>query len=143
MLWGEVWVGTVPYLPRFGGDSTHRCTSKRGDRWPVECAAVPAMRCVLHERQTPRPLRGYATKESYPKASHTLAKPSAKIQHFRYLRNAWGTKGWTYCGRPARKNGLRQAGGYQLLNVWQWFGKGWVQQRIPALQARINALLSS
>ncbi len=50
------------YRSRFGTDSTHWRTGRRGKTWSVRCAAVSAMRRVLHEGQTPRPLQEKATK---------------------------------------------------------------------------------
>jgi hypothetical protein len=66
---------------------THWRTSRRGNAWSRRCAAASAMRRVLHEGQTPRPLQEKATKKSAPQLSQrTRAKPWARVPHSRYLR---------------------------------------------------------
>jgi hypothetical protein len=66
---------------------THWRTSRRGNTWSRRCAAASAMRRVLHEGQTPRPLQEKATKKSAPQLSQrTRAKPWARVPHSRYLR---------------------------------------------------------
>ena len=47
---------------RFGLDGSHWRTGRRGDTWSHRCAAISAMRRVVHEGQTPRPLQEKATK---------------------------------------------------------------------------------
>jgi hypothetical protein len=65
---------------------------KVGRAWSTRCAAICAMRHASHERQTPRLLQVKATKQSVPQASHQArAKPWAKMQHSRQLRNACST----------------------------------------------------
>ena len=47
---------------RLGTDSTHWRTGRWGNTWSVRCAAASAIRRVLHEGQTPRPLQEKATR---------------------------------------------------------------------------------
>jgi len=72
--------------------STHWRTGRRGKTWSVRWAAASAMRSVLHEGQTPRPLQEKATKKSSPQSSQRIrAKSLARMPHTRFLRKAFST----------------------------------------------------
>lgn len=86
---------TVPLRRTQQGSTAHWRTGKRGGRtWSLRWAAVSAMRGVLHEGQTPRPLQEKATRKSCSQsAQRARAKPCAKMPQSRYFLNAWRTWG--------------------------------------------------
>jgi hypothetical protein len=56
------------------------------------CAAISAMRRVVHEGHTPLPLQEKATRKSCPQSSQRArAKPWAKMPHSRYFSKALRT----------------------------------------------------
>ena len=65
---------------RLGSDNTHCRIGTRGMTASTKCAAVAAMRLLVQDGQTPRPLQEKATRNSAVQSGQRArAKPCARI----------------------------------------------------------------